>query len=85
MVGREVGVKYCDMQGCCVGLRPGVRSYQSMVQAVHLETPPGVGGFLRSRSTCGVKSWFVDQQFLSTLEGDKNDLLRQCAYYRNAT
>jgi len=32
VVGREVGVKCCGMQGCCVGGRPGVRSCRSMVQ-----------------------------------------------------
>ena len=31
--GEEVGVKCGCTQGCCVGARPGVRSWQSMVQA----------------------------------------------------
>jgi len=26
-----VGVKCCGVQGCCVGAKPGVRSYGSMV------------------------------------------------------
>jgi len=31
-VQREVGVKSDCMQGCCVGARPGVRSWWRMVQ-----------------------------------------------------
>ena len=27
----EVGVKCCGVQGCCVGVKSGVRSYGSMV------------------------------------------------------
>jgi len=30
--GEEVGVKCDCMQGCCEGARPGVRSWQAMVQ-----------------------------------------------------
>jgi len=29
---KEVGVKCGCMQGCCVGARPGVRSWQTIVQ-----------------------------------------------------
>ena len=32
IVGREVGVKRCTTQGCCVDGRPGTRSCWSMVQ-----------------------------------------------------
>ena len=32
MGGGEVGVKCDCMQGCCAGARPGVRSWQRMVQ-----------------------------------------------------
>jgi len=32
VVGKEVGVKCCGMQGCCVGGRLGVTSCQSIVQ-----------------------------------------------------
>jgi len=30
--GEELGVKCGCMQGCCEGARPGVRSWQAMVQ-----------------------------------------------------
>jgi len=41
--GREVGVQCGCMQGCCVGARSGVRSWQSMVQVAESTKTNRVG------------------------------------------
>jgi hypothetical protein len=45
---REVGVKCCGVQGCCVGVKSGVRSYGSMVKVVASEKTNSVAAAARS-------------------------------------
>jgi len=45
--GEEVGVKCGCMQGCCEGARPGVRSWQAMVQVAMSKQTHKVGAAAR--------------------------------------
>ena len=47
VVGREVGVKDCGLQGCCVDVRPGVGSCQSMVLVAAKKDTTTVGAAAR--------------------------------------
>jgi len=47
VVRREVGLKCCDMHGCCVGGRLGVRSCLSMVQVAASTKTNRVGAAAR--------------------------------------
>jgi len=48
VVGREVGVKSGDMQGCCVGGWPGMRSYLRILHVALKTKTNRVGAAARS-------------------------------------
>ena len=56
--GEEVGVKCGCMQGCCEGARPGVRSWQAMVQVVMSMKTKKISATAEcSRGGCGEGDW----------------------------